>query len=80
MKVTQKDVNIGDNFIVTEDLFVMEKPGAALDRHGYLLEGDRVTVTKRPRRYDEINCVEFECKGDVFYSYWIDFRKSTERV
>jgi hypothetical protein len=80
MKPTQKQVNIGDKFETTTDLFAMTKHGDAFGMSGNIPLKETLVVVK-PRVMDEgVNCIKYTYKGDVYFSYWIHFKTNTKRV
>ena len=79
MKITQKEVQVGQIFVCQRALFMSAEPGGALTGpSGFLPKGHKVVVVKRPTKYDGINCIKFslvDAPHIVSYAYWIDFRE-----
>lgn len=80
MKPTQKQVNIGDKFEITNALFAMAKAGDAFGRSGYIPTKEILVVVKPKVMNEGINCIKFTYKDDIYFSYWIHFKKNTKRV
>ena len=80
MKPTQKQVNIGDKFETTIDLFAMDSPGDAFGKHTYIKPGTILEIVKPRVMTESVNCIKFLCGSKVYFSHWITFKTFTKRV
>lgn len=84
-KITAKDVKIGTKMKCINTFFGRKTPyidiGKTIEID--ILKNTEITIIEKPKNYEGCGrCVKYTIENDsnVYYTFWIEFKKNTEKI